>query len=181
MKGGVPFWGPNVWHHPKLGMAFFVVVSVAYAALWVRLAVDDGEWPFVLLGVGGLVLTWCLVFRPRAVLLADEVVVVRWFTTRRYPLVEVVDATPGYHGTAFRLADGRTFNAGTLQRPNYAAWFRRRSRADVVATRILAAAAGRRGEPAPEPIEPRRKGDLRSGIFAGIGVMIAAIFGGGGT
>jgi hypothetical protein len=121
--------------------------------------------------------TWIAGLRPRVGLVGDEVVIVSIFRTRRFPLREVVGASPGYYGTELRLADGRTFTAGTVQRPNFAAWRGRESRADRVASIVLAAAAHERGEPPPAPPGAHRNaGDLPSGVTSGLGASISSLW-----
>ena len=178
----VPVYGPNVWRHPRWLIGFFVLVCLAFASLSISLGIDgQASAPEVTLwATPGLVLTWLLLVRPRIVLTDDEVIVVRPLTTRRYQLRSIVDAAPGYYGTTFTSDDDSTFSAATLQRPNYAAWFGRTSRADRVATLILTAAARLRNDPAPEPLGGKRNaGDIKAGFWAGVWAAIAAAVAGG--
>jgi len=178
----IPFRGAKVWHHLRIGMAFFTVLSVGYAALWVSLGIRGQASPteVILWATPAPLLTWFIVIRPRLVVMDDEVIVVRPLTTRRFPLRQIISASPGYYGTDFKLVDGSMFTAATLQRPNYAVWFGRPSRADKVATQILNAAADLRGEPSPQPPGWRRsKGDVSAGLWAGIWAALGAIIAGG--
>lgn len=170
MKRDLPFWGPRVWHYPKVLLVFFVLFPLAFLAfcVWLRIEGDFTTAEAIVFGVPGVPISWLAFVRPRLVLTDDEVVVVG-FLTSRYPLVDVVGAEPDYMGTWFRLADGSGFWTSVLQRPNWAAWLGRRSRADRIATTILTAAALKRGEEPPEPVGGKRgKGDLSSGLFIGM-------------
>ncbi|GAA1949795.1 hypothetical protein GCM10009798_06280 [Nocardioides panacihumi] len=100
--------------------------------------------------------TWVFVIRPRLIMLDDELIVVGVFATKRYPLREVVRAEPDGYGTYFWLASGEMFCAATLWRPNYAAWFRWRTRAHKVATKILVRGAALRGDPQPSQVDQAR-------------------------
>ncbi|WP_139230158.1 hypothetical protein [Nocardioides terrae] len=180
-SGQIPFSGPNVWHYPKALMAFFVLFGLAWtsACLALGLAGQLTVAQTIIFGAPALPVAWCSFVRPRLALTEDEVIVVGLVATR-YRLRDVVDAKPGHGGTAFRLADGDTFSTSVLQRPNYAAWFGRVSRADRVVTEILTAAAGKRGEPAPDPVGDRHGvADAKSGILMGIAVALSSRFGGG--
>ena len=101
MESTVPVYGPNVWRHPSTLIGFFVLVSLAFASLYISLAVDgQASAPEVTLwATPGLVLTWLLMVRPRIVLTDDEVIVVRPMTIGRYRLCSIVDARPGYYET----------------------------------------------------------------------------------
>lgn len=136
-------------------------------AVWLflvaMLAVPDAlDWRFaVLVIVAPPLATWIFVARPRLIMLANELVVVGVFQTKRYPLRDIVRAEPDSYGTSFWLANGDMFCASTIARPNYAVWFKLRTRAHKVATIILVRAAELRGDPAPDPVaQPRELGDI---------------------
>ena len=136
-------------------IAFCLATSLLVALM--PAASDRPDWGMFAFAWGPwLPATWVFVVRPRLVMLDEELVVVGVFTTRRYPLRDIVGADPTGFGTYFSLADGDTFCASTIARPNYAAWLGRRTRAHKVATRIVVRAAELRGDPVPDPVgQPR--------------------------
>ena len=155
MEREIPFRGPNVWHQPKTFIGFSVVVSASFFVWGVLLALGFGTefWEVaVFLCVPWFPAVWVFIVRPRLVLHADEVVVVGVLRTQCYPLRDIVRASVDGFGGDFELADGRSFTASTLAKPNFKAWVGVPSRGDKVATKILCMAADLRGEPHPEPL-----------------------------
>ena len=53
--------------------------------------------------------------------------------TTRIAWAEIGSCAPGYWGLEISLRDGTTVNASVVQKPNYATWFKLRTRADDVA------------------------------------------------
>ncbi len=175
----VPFFGDTVWHHhwSSAGLSVLLAMGSSAFVAWVALGGDAPAW-WWLVCVAPPFLVWICVLRPRVVIADSEIVVVKWFRTLRRPLRDLVGARPGYFGTELMFAVGGSVVAGTLQRPNWAAWLGKLSRADKVAHRLLCRAALSRGEPPPSISSPRRSvGDLRAGLGAALGVLIAALFG----
>lgn len=120
---------------------------------------------------------WVLVLRPQVVVLDNEIVVIQWRRTIRFQAALLVGVAFDYYGTDLELSDGQVVRTDTLQRPNWAAWTGKKSRADRITYELLCHAAAKRGEPKPEPAGSRRStGDVSGGVFAAIGATLGAMF-----
>lgn len=172
--------GRRVWHNGPIVSAAFTVMAVGCAVL-VNLPSDPKD-PITLpsrLGftVIPLAALWILILRPRVALVEDDIAVVQWRRTVRFPAQLLVGVAHDYYGTDLRLSDGRVVRTEMLQRPNVAAWTGYRSRAERISHELLCHAATLRGEDLPSPPGSRRsRGDLSGGALAAIGAAIAAIF-----
>jgi len=162
----------QVWRAPKAVIGTcFVGLLIAYVVVMT----DPGSaltrsmfLASILVLAGCVALVYWTVVRPRLILTANEIVIVKWFRTVRVPLVDVVAARAAYYGLTFSLADGSTRECSCLQTPNYARWLGRPSRADRVGAYVVGRAAAARGETPQSPAEDeisRTPGNLVPGIL----------------
>jgi len=125
-----------------------------------------------------LAAVWALIVRPRVAVVGADIAVVQWYRTVCFPSRLLVGVHPDYWGSDLVLSDGRIVRTSTLQRPNWAAWIGRASRADKVGYKLLCIAASARGEPDPQrPGYRRSSGDLSGGFFAAVTAAIGRMFG----
>ena len=118
------------WPHHG-GFAVFAVVSAV---------VDPtvAGWALLLAVMTGAVAVGFFLYAFRVCLsAADDGLIVRSLSAEtRIPWDDIVDCAPGYFGIRITRRDGSSVNASAVQRPNYAVWLKRESRADRVAAEI---------------------------------------------
>lgn len=152
MQRRVPFRGRRVWHHSKPVLALSTLILAGY--LGVMLGAGDPvtpAWEVAIFCLGGCVIWWMVVLRPRTVLLHDELVVVTWLLVRRFAIADVMAGHSGWHGAKLELRDGSSVRCGTLQTPIYDRLLGRQSRSDRAVLEILTGAAAARGDAPPDP------------------------------
>jgi hypothetical protein len=103
---------------------------------------------FVVL-VTGNAIAWLFVFWPAVIVTGTEVIVRNPWGIQRVPLGDIVGTGGAYAGLSIQRRSGGTVAAWAVQKSNAAKWSGKTSRADEVATAIMAA-AGR------EPLENAR-------------------------
>lgn len=156
--------GTRVW---RFHASTFIVVVLSLLVLFVAIAVDALFVATVLTAVGSA-LAWLCIVRPRLLVTTNEVIVVKWFRTIRFPLAEVLSAQSDYYGLTFNLVDTpsseeslwqRTCSTSVLQTWNVTKWLGRESRADRVGALLTREAAVLRGEdPATDDVPEGRRG-----------------------
>lgn len=118
-----------------------VLVPLLFVAIFGAMAYDardeDGTWIPPLLVMGAVSwLVWAGVLWPK-LCLEDESLTIRNFgRSRSVPRGMVLRAYPHYFGIWIVQKDGHGHRAWAVQRPRYAGWIRRPTRADRVADEI---------------------------------------------
>lgn len=120
------------------------VGSIVLVVVWLALAVG-----FTLGGVttGVIVMVWCVVpllmlmawrfsFVPHVALTPSSVVVTNRIGKTTIPYADIAAVHPGYYGTMIKRRSGGAVVAWAVQKPNWATWFKKRTRADELADAI---------------------------------------------
>lgn len=94
---------------------------------------------FVTLVVAALAV-WLFVFRPALTLTGTDLVVRNPWGTRRVPLADITGTGGAYTGLRIERRSGTPVTAWAVQKSNAAKWSGTSTRADQVATEIMAAA-----------------------------------------
>jgi hypothetical protein len=92
---------------------------------------------------------WLYALRVSITASDNGVTVVSLTGTTRIAWDEIMHCTPGYWGIEITLRDGTVVNASAIQKPNYATWLKRRTRADEVADALNARGSGSADRSAP--------------------------------
>jgi len=87
-----------------------------------------------------------MVFVPYIALTDDGLVVRNGVSLRTIPYLNIVRVKPGYYGILVVTNDRRAFNVWGVQKPNYATWFHKQVRADIVTQAITDRVAAERAD-----------------------------------
>jgi ABC-type sugar transport system permease subunit len=96
----------------------------------------------ILMVVPAAVAFWLYALRVSITASEEGVCINSLSRTTRVSWDEISHCTPGYWGIEISLHDGTIRNASAVQKPNYATWFKLRTRADEVADALNARASG---------------------------------------
>ena len=118
-----------------------VVVLLGWLALSLGITFGAGvaDGVLVLIWVLGPVYgfgAWRYAFVPFVALRTSDVLVRNRWGQQVIPYGDIASVHPGYYGTTFRLKTGSSVTAWAVQKPNWASWLHRRTRADDLSDAI---------------------------------------------
>ncbi len=131
----------QLWRPNRLGALAGYLVTIVFAAIGVAVAVRGLVGVSVLLfitaAVAGLA-TWRCASVPFIASSPEGIVVQNPLLRRTIPWQSVRRIQGGYYGLRITTKEGDTVIAWAVQKSNVAKWTKRRTRADRVATALLA-------------------------------------------
>jgi hypothetical protein len=130
--------GARCWRFPlSLRIGAPAVLAIVFGAMAYDSRDEDGSWIWPVIGVSGLALfLYANILRPKLCIDGERMMIRNAGRTRTVPRELVHRASPTYYGLFIHLKDRHIHRARAIQKPNYATWLKRRTRADQVADEI---------------------------------------------
>jgi hypothetical protein len=134
---------PDVWHSSSMQRVGAAIVTAGGLALAVGVTAGGGVAPGVaaLLWVFAVTLAlgaWRILFVPYVALQSTQVVVQNRIGRTAIPYSEIVAVRAGYYGIRITKRDRGEVLAWAVQKPNWATWSHKRTRADDLVGAIVA-------------------------------------------
>jgi hypothetical protein len=131
----------QLWRVAKGQRIGSVVVSVVWVALAVGITVGGG------VATGVIVILWCVVplmmlmawrysFVPYVAMTPTAAVVRNRVGQTTIPYADIAEIRPGYYGTTIKRRSGGAVVAWAVQKPSWATWSKKGTRADDLADAI---------------------------------------------
>jgi hypothetical protein len=126
------------WRFPlSLRIGASAVFAIMFGAMAYDSRDEDGSWVWPIMWVSGVALfLYANILRPKLCIDSERMTIRNTGRTRTFSRELVRRASPTYYGLFIHLKDGHIHRARAIQKPNYASWLKRRTRADQVADEI---------------------------------------------